>query len=96
MALHRLGVHLNAEGFTLGDLGIDDGVVRSAYTLRAPVIVAVAGDAYKQPGMHGCRCQQGQRERGALRGANQRLFHDHFSTTSLCIGASLAISLFCW
>ena len=38
-ALHRLGVHLNAEGYTLGDLGVDDGVVRSAYSLRSPVIV---------------------------------------------------------
>jgi two-component sensor histidine kinase len=38
-ALHRLGVHLNAEGYTLGELGLDDGVVRSAYSLRAPVIV---------------------------------------------------------
>ena len=40
-ALHRLGVHLNADGFTLGELGVDDGVVRSAYSLRAPVIVEI-------------------------------------------------------
>jgi two-component sensor histidine kinase len=38
-ALHRLGVHRNAEGFTLGELGLDDGVVRSAYSLRSPIIV---------------------------------------------------------
>lgn len=37
-ALHRLGVHVNAEGFTLGDLGVEDGVVRSAFATRAPVI----------------------------------------------------------
>ncbi len=40
-ALHRLGVHDNAEGFTLGELGIDDGVVRSAYSLRTHVIVEI-------------------------------------------------------
>lgn len=40
-ALHRLGVHDNAEGFTLGDLGVDDGVVRSAYSLRTHVIVEI-------------------------------------------------------
>ncbi len=38
-ALHRLGVHRNAEGFTLGDLGVDDSIVRSAYALRSPVII---------------------------------------------------------
>ncbi len=37
-ALHRLGVHNNAEGFTLGELGLDDGVVRSAFSLRSPII----------------------------------------------------------
>ena len=40
-ALHRLGVHLNAEDFTLGELGIDDAVVRSAFSLRAPVIAEI-------------------------------------------------------
>ena len=40
-ALHRLGVHSNAEGFTLGELGVDDGVVRSAYSMRRPLILEV-------------------------------------------------------
>jgi two-component system, sensor histidine kinase PdtaS len=38
-ALHRMGVHVNAEGFTLGELGLDDDVVRSAFASRSPVIV---------------------------------------------------------
>jgi two-component sensor histidine kinase len=35
-ALHRLGVHVSAEGRTLGELGLDDHVVRTAFTTRAP------------------------------------------------------------
>jgi two-component system, sensor histidine kinase PdtaS len=36
-ALHRLGVHVNAEGFTLGELGLDDAAVRAAFKSRVPV-----------------------------------------------------------
>jgi hypothetical protein len=35
-ALHRLGVHRSAEGRTLGELGLDDHVVRNAFAARAP------------------------------------------------------------
>jgi two-component sensor histidine kinase len=35
--LHRLGVHVNADGLTLGDLGLDDGGVRTAVLTRCPV-----------------------------------------------------------
>jgi two-component system, sensor histidine kinase PdtaS len=36
-ALHRVGVHANAEGVRLGDLGLDDEWVRTAYSIPAPV-----------------------------------------------------------
>jgi two-component system, sensor histidine kinase PdtaS len=35
--LHRLGIHGNAEGLRLGELGLDDGVVRTAFAMRVPV-----------------------------------------------------------
>jgi two-component sensor histidine kinase len=35
-ALHRLGVHVSAEGRTLGELGLDDQFVRAAFSSRAP------------------------------------------------------------
>jgi two-component sensor histidine kinase len=34
--LHRLGVHVSAEGRTLGELGLDDQVVRAAFASRSP------------------------------------------------------------
>jgi two-component sensor histidine kinase len=34
-ALHRLGVHVNAEGFTPGELGLDDRIIHEAYATRA-------------------------------------------------------------
>ncbi len=37
-ALHRLGVHVNAEGFTLAELGVADRIVSAAFATRAPVI----------------------------------------------------------
>jgi two-component sensor histidine kinase len=36
-ALHRVGVHANAEGVRLGDLGLDDEWIRTAYSIPAPV-----------------------------------------------------------
>ncbi|MGI9119874.1 MAG: sensor histidine kinase [Acidimicrobiales bacterium] len=36
-ALHRLGVHVNAEGARLGDLGLEEVAVRTAYAISAPV-----------------------------------------------------------
>ncbi|MBK9179323.1 MAG: sensor histidine kinase [Acidimicrobiales bacterium] len=36
-ALHRMGVHANAAGQLLGELGVDDGAVRRAFVLAAPV-----------------------------------------------------------
>ncbi len=35
-ALHRVGVHASAEGLRLGELGLDDEVVRTAFTQAAP------------------------------------------------------------
>ncbi len=36
-ALHRAGVHVSTEGLRLGELGLDDDVVRTAFTMAAPV-----------------------------------------------------------
>jgi two-component sensor histidine kinase len=38
-ALHRAGVHTNAEGMRLGELGLDEAAVRAAYAVGAPVTV---------------------------------------------------------
>jgi two-component system, sensor histidine kinase PdtaS len=35
--LHRLGVHANAEGLRFSDLGLEEGVVRTAFAIGAPV-----------------------------------------------------------
>lgn len=42
-ALHRVGIHVNAEGLRLGELGLDDEVVRTAFSLAIPVIEEVEG-----------------------------------------------------
>jgi two-component sensor histidine kinase len=36
-ALHRVGVHANANGMRLGELGFDDELVRNAFQIGAPV-----------------------------------------------------------
>jgi two-component sensor histidine kinase len=36
-ALHRIGVHANAEGMRLGELGLEEVAVRTAYAIGAPV-----------------------------------------------------------
>jgi two-component system, sensor histidine kinase PdtaS len=36
-ALHRIGVHANAEGLRLDELGMDDSLVRTAFSIGAPV-----------------------------------------------------------
>jgi len=36
-ALHRAGVHANAEGMRLGELGLDEGAMRTAFAIPAPV-----------------------------------------------------------
>jgi two-component sensor histidine kinase/PAS domain-containing protein len=38
-ALHRAGVHTNAEGMRLGELGLDEAAVRGAFAVGAPVTV---------------------------------------------------------
>ena len=38
-ALHRVGVHANAEGMRLGELGLDDDVVRTAFTEGIPTSI---------------------------------------------------------
>lgn len=40
-AMHRIGVHANTEGMTLGELGLDDEVVRNAFDIRRPVTVEI-------------------------------------------------------
>jgi two-component sensor histidine kinase len=35
--LHRLGIHGNAEGLRFGEVGLEDNVVRNAFTLGVPV-----------------------------------------------------------
>ncbi|MDP1819221.1 MAG: histidine kinase N-terminal domain-containing protein [Acidimicrobiales bacterium] len=36
-ALHRIGSHGNAEGLSFAELGLDDSVIRTAYSIAAPV-----------------------------------------------------------
>jgi two-component sensor histidine kinase len=36
-ALHRIGVHANAEGLRLGELGLEETAVRTAFAIGAPV-----------------------------------------------------------
>jgi two-component sensor histidine kinase len=36
-ALHRIGSHGNAEGLRFNELGLDDSVIRTAYSIAAPV-----------------------------------------------------------
>ncbi len=36
-ALHRIGVHANTEGVRLGEVGLEENVVRTAFTIAAPV-----------------------------------------------------------
>jgi two-component sensor histidine kinase len=36
-ALHRIGSHGNAEGLTFAELGLDDSVIRTAFSISAPV-----------------------------------------------------------
>jgi two-component sensor histidine kinase len=40
-ALHRVGVHANAEGMRLGELGFDDEAVRTAFDIGRPVTAEV-------------------------------------------------------
>jgi hypothetical protein len=36
-SLHRMGIHANAQGQRLSDIGLDDDAVRTAFAARAPV-----------------------------------------------------------
>ena len=44
-ALHRVGVHANSEGLRLGELGLDDTLVRMAFSINAPVTEELEGQA---------------------------------------------------
>ena len=44
-ALHRIGVHKNAEGLRFDELGLDDSLVRTAFSIAAPVTEEVEGGA---------------------------------------------------
>jgi two-component sensor histidine kinase len=44
-ALHRVGVHANAEGLRFDELGLDDSLVRTAFSIGAPVTEEVEGGA---------------------------------------------------
>ena len=44
-ALHRVGVHANAEGLRFGELGLDDSLVRTAFSIGAPVTEEIEGQA---------------------------------------------------
>jgi two-component sensor histidine kinase len=44
-ALHRIGVHANAEGLRFDELGLDDSLVRTAFSIGAPVTEEVEGSA---------------------------------------------------
>ena len=40
-ALHRVGVHANAEGLRFGELGLDESLVKGAFQLRQPTVEEV-------------------------------------------------------
>jgi two-component sensor histidine kinase len=42
-ALHRIGVHANAEGLRFDELGLDDSLVRMAFSMLAPVTEELEG-----------------------------------------------------
>jgi two-component sensor histidine kinase len=42
-ALHRIGVHANAEGLRFDELGLDDSLVQMAFTMLAPVTEELEG-----------------------------------------------------
>jgi two-component sensor histidine kinase len=42
-SLHRLGIHANAEGLRLGELGVQDDAIRTAFTLAKPVTTELEG-----------------------------------------------------
>src|SRR5688572_10159311 len=44
-ALHRIGVHANSEGLRFGELGLDDTLVRTAFSIHAPVTEEIEGQA---------------------------------------------------
>jgi two-component sensor histidine kinase len=44
-ALHRIGVHANAEGLRFDELGLDDSLVQTAFSIGAPVTEEVEGGA---------------------------------------------------
>jgi two-component system, sensor histidine kinase PdtaS len=44
-ALHRVGVHANSEGLRLGELGLDDSLVQTAFSIAAPVTEELEGQA---------------------------------------------------
>ncbi len=44
-ALHRIGVHANTEGLRLGELGLDDSLVKTAFSIGAPVTEELEGQA---------------------------------------------------
>ncbi len=44
-ALHRVGVHANTEGMRLGDLGLDEAPLRTAFTTPVPVTRELEGGA---------------------------------------------------
>ena len=44
-ALHRIGVHANTEGLRFGELGLDDSLVETAFSIRAPVTEELEGQA---------------------------------------------------
>ena len=44
-ALHRVGVHANSEGLRFGELGLDDTLVRTAFSISAPVTEELEGQA---------------------------------------------------
>jgi two-component sensor histidine kinase len=44
-ALHRVGVHANSEGLRFGELGLDDDLVRTAFSIQAPVTEEIEGQA---------------------------------------------------
>ena len=44
-ALHRIGVHANTEGLRFGELGLEESLVQTAFSMRAPVTEELEGPA---------------------------------------------------
>jgi two-component sensor histidine kinase len=62
-ALHRIGVHANAEGMRLSELGLEDVAVRTSFAIGAPVTRRSSGAPRSRCSCGACRCSTRERSR---------------------------------